>query len=115
MRASQVGAEAASQGVQLGREAFALGRGPFQASTEYFQSLLEGGQPARVAVGPIADEIALAHQASAQSIEQNLPSGGERNLALAQGEIREASDISRLYAGVQPEAAGALGLSRQRR
>lgn len=92
----------------LSRESFGLGKSAWQPAFDYWSALLKGGQPARVAVGPFAEEIGAGYDAARGNIEQNLPRGGERNLAVATSELGEARDKARLYAGVQPQAAGQI-------
>lgn len=101
----------------IGEQYFDLATPFLQQSGDYFSSLLEGGQPARLAVAPAAAEIGNVYGAASRDISTFLPRGGERNLALAQTDIARSGDLSRLYAGVQPQAAAALaslfGLSTQ--
>lgn len=97
-------------GVQEGfltqqKQAFTTGLGAWQPATDYWKGLVAGGQPARVAVGPYADLMSQETQATRNAIQQNMPRGGERNLAEAQTSIAGANNISRLYAGMQPLAA----------
>ena len=94
---------------ELQEKFLGIGLGAFNPAAEYWQSLLKGGQAARVATAPFAQDIRATHQAGRRTIGENLPRGGERNLAMAQSQVGQASDLARLYAGVQPAAAGALG------
>lgn len=89
----------------LARQAFQTGMGAWQPSFNYWNALLQGGQPARVAVGPSAALMRESYEGQRRTMEEGLPAGGERRLALAQADIGEYRDLSRLYAGVQPEAA----------
>lgn len=81
------------------------GQSAFNPAKDYWTSLLQGGQAAQVAVAPIAEQVQATSEAGQKNILNSLPAGGERNLALAQAKIQQGSDISRLYAGVQPTAA----------
>lgn len=93
----------------LTQEAFNLGKSAWLPARDYWQALMGGGQAARVAVGPSAELIGEVGDATRRTIGENLPRGGERNLATAQSQIGQQRDISRLYAGVQPQAAQMLG------
>lgn len=81
----------------------------FQPASDYWNSLLKGGQAATTAVGPIASQIGQAEAGARNSIQQSTPRGGEQNLAVANTYNQGFNDISRLYAGVQPLAAQNLG------
>lgn len=105
----------AERQVGLGEEALGLARGAFTAAQPYFQqaghyfrALLQGGQAAQAAVAPAAENVSQLYAGSRRSIENFLPRGGERNLALATSDISRSNDLARLYAGVQPAAANAL-------
>ena len=93
----------------LSGRAFELGAGPFEAATDYYSRLLEGGQAARLAVEPALAEIDFASEAARRGIEAQLPRGGERNLALAQSRVAQAGTRGKAYTGRQGEAAQALG------
>lgn len=84
------------------------GLSAFNPAKDYWSALLKGGQPAQVAVAPAAQQVQASSEAAQRNIANSLPAGGERNLALAQAKLQQGSDISRLYAGVQPAAANAL-------
>ena len=99
------GTEATRAATGRAGESFTMGRSAWQPAADYWSALMEGGQAARVAVGPAREEIGSVYDAQRRSISENLPRGGERNLAVAQSDVGEARDISRLYAGVQPMAA----------
>lgn len=101
----------AIQQQQLGLEQAANARSvrAFTPAFNYWNSLLQGGQAARVAVGPIAGDITQQTSATGNQILNTLPAGGERNLARAQNLISGGTNLARLYAGVQPAAATALG------
>ena len=98
-------------GQQLGLEKSMFGQGAsiLAPASNYWQSLLHGGQAAVQAAGPIASQIGQAAQGARNSIQATMPRGGEQNLALAQSFNDASNNIARLYAGMQPTAAGALG------
>src|SRR5215469_13770720 len=96
---------------QLGLEQSMFGKGTslLAPASNYWQSLLHGGQAAVQAAGPIASQIGQAAQGARNSIAATMPRGGEANLATAQTFNDASNNIARLYAGMQPTAAGALG------
>lgn len=103
------------QQLDLQRKAFGLAQTSFDTANvtfkpalNYWQDLLQGGQAAMNAVGPSADLVRGNMNAAYQSMVQNLPRGGERNLAVAQNTTQGYSNLARLYAGVQPTAANAI-------
>lgn len=95
--------------IAFGKQAFGTGMTAWNPAVNYFQQLLQGGQAARVATGPSAELTREAYTGGQQQLQDMVPRGGERNLALAQSTTRESGDLSRLYSGVQPMAAQALG------
>lgn len=101
----QAGTEATQAATQRAGQSFQMGQQAWQPSFNYWDALMKGGQPARVATGPMAEEIGNVYDAQRRSISENLPRGGERNLAMAQSDVSQARDVSRLYAGMQPQAA----------
>lgn len=98
-------------GQQLGLEKSMFGTAASNATpaSNFWQSLLHGGQAAVQATGPIASQIGQAAQGARNSIAATMPRGGEANLATAQTFNDASNNIARLYAGMQPTAAGALG------
>lgn len=80
-----------------------------KSSTDYWTSILKGGPQAQAAVAPYAQQINANAATTTQNIENNLPAGGEKNLALARVPAQTAGQVASLYAGMQPAAAGALG------
>lgn len=78
------------------------------AASNYWNALLKGGPAAQAATAPAAETIAGQTAAAQRNIEQNLPAGGERNLALAQLPIQSGANIARLYEGLGPTAAAQL-------
>ena len=101
--------ELQEQQAALSGRAFEMGAGPFEAATDYYSRLLQGGQTARLAVEPALAEIDFASEAARRGIEAQLPRGGERNLALAQSRVAQAGTRGKAYTGRQAEAAQALG------
>lgn len=89
----------------LSTENAAYGRSLLGPAADYWQSLLQGGQAARVAVGPTAQLIGQSGDATRRSIMESAPAGGQRDKALLQSRLGEQSDTARLYSGVQPMAA----------
>jgi hypothetical protein len=77
-------------------------------AASYWQSLLQGGPAAQAATAPYAQQIASQTAASQKQIEQNLPAGGEKNLALAQLPIQQGASVANLYQGLGPTAASQL-------
>ena len=98
------------QQLQLGKELTGAGMGAWKPAENYWQTLLNGN-PAAVqgAIGPISEQMRQQSQAGIRQLASSLPAGGERNLALANAQNQQYGDLARLYAGVQPQAASALG------
>lgn len=96
---------------QLGLEQgmFNKAGGLMLPASDFWGNLLKGGQAAVQATGPIASQIGQAAQGARNSIMATTPRGGEQNLAMAQSFNDASNNIARLYAGMQPAAAGALG------
>ena len=92
----------------LTKQQTGLGNAALSPATQYFQSLLQGGQAARLATSPMAQLIGQTGQGAQRAIQASTPRGGEQNLALAQNRIGTAGQISNLYTGVQPAAAAGL-------
>jgi hypothetical protein len=93
-------------GLQQGQ--IASGNAALAPASNYWQSLLHGGQAAVQATGPIASQIGQAAQGARNSIQAMTPRGGEQNLALAENYNQASNNIARLYAGMQPLAASQL-------
>jgi hypothetical protein len=98
------------QQLQLGRELTGAGMGAWKPAENYWQTLLSG-TPAAVqdAIGPISEQMRGQGQAGINQIASSMPAGGERNLAISQAQQQQYGNLARLYAGVQPQAASALG------
>jgi hypothetical protein len=75
---------------------------------DYWSRLLAGGSAAQAATAPFAQTIAGQTAAAQKQIQQNLPAGGEKNLALAELPISQAASVANLYQGLGPLAAGNL-------
>lgn len=79
-------------------------------AAKYYQDLLSG-DPSRIAeaVGPTSDILKGQGQASSQQLAATAPMGGEANAAQFANSQNTYNQMARLYAGVQPAAAQALG------
>lgn len=99
----------ASQQLGLEKGMFSQGQSLIAPASQYWNNLLKGGQAAVQATGPYASLLGQQGEGTRQSILAQTPRGGEQNLALAQNSMQTGNNISRLYAGMQPAAAGALG------
>jgi hypothetical protein len=75
----------------------------------YWQDIMKGGQAAQLATAPYAQKISQASQGAQNTIQNFMPSGGEKNLALEQLPMQRAGQIASLYQGMGPQAASALG------
>jgi hypothetical protein len=107
-KASNRANDLAQQQLGLQKQQTGLGNAVLGNASNYWNALLHGGQAAVQATGPIASQIGQAAQGTANSIRAFSPRGGEQNLALAQNQMQTGNNIARLYAGMQPMAAGAL-------
>lgn len=94
--------------LNLSNKMFDTGMSAWKPANDYWSALLKGGQPAREAVGPSAALVKETQAGNMKSL-MNLPSGGERNLAIANNSTAAYRDLARLYSGVQPQAASMLG------
>ena len=82
-------------------------------ASNYWNDILKGGPSAQAATAPYAQTIAGQTAAAQKQIQNMLPAGGEKNLALAQLPISQAASVANLYQGLGPAAASqlqALGL-----
>lgn len=80
-----------------------------QTSENYWQSMLQGGPAAQAATAPYAQTIAQQTAANQKNIQNTLPAGGEKNLALAQNQTQQGASVANLYQGLGPQAAQQLG------
>lgn len=102
--------KAAEQQFQMQQQLFNTALGAWNPAANYWKALLSGDPNAvSQAVGPYADIIRGQGQASAQQLAATSPAGGQTNLAQAQNQMGQYSQIARLSAGMQPAAASALG------
>lgn len=102
--------QAGNQQFQFQNTLFNTGQQAWQPAAHYFQSLVSG-DPRQIAaaVGPTSDILKQQAQAQSQQIAATTPQGGFQNLAQTQNLQNQYNQMSRLYAGVQPQAAAALG------
>lgn len=94
----------------IGASLYGRGAGTLDRPQSYYETLLgRGGRSAmEAAVAPQAENIASTYGGLAKSLEGSYVRGGVRDVALAEANREKAGQISRLTAGVQPAAAGAL-------
>lgn len=82
---------------------------PYLSSAgNYWTALMKGGPEAQAATAPYAQKIAAQTGAAQHNIENNLPAGGEKNLALAQLPMQQATNVADLYQKMGPMAASQL-------
>lgn len=95
---------------QFGKDLANTGLSAWKPAAGYFQSLLSG-DPTQIAqaVGPTSDILKQQSQANARQLAATMPAGGEAAAAGAANAQNSYNNIARLYAGVQPQAAQALG------
>lgn len=107
---SHAAQQAANQQFAFQNQLFNTAQQAWQPAANYFKSLLSG-DPRHIAaaVGPTSDILKQQAQAQSQQIAATSPSGGAQNLAQQQNLQNQYNQMSRLYAGVQPQAAAALG------
>jgi hypothetical protein len=79
------------------------------ASSQYWTDILHGGPAAQAATAPYAQTIAQQTAQNQKNIQNTLPAGGEKNLALAQNQTGMGQSIANLYQGLGPTAAAQLG------
>src|SRR6266704_3253597 len=92
----------------LAKQQLGLGNAALAPASNYWSSLLQGGQAAVQATGPYASLIGQQGQGTRNAIVAGTPRGGEKNLALAENSMQTGNNIARLYAGMQPLAAQGL-------
>lgn len=102
--------QAADRQFQMQQQLFSTALSAWQPAANYYQSLLSG-DPTKMtqAVGPTSDILKQQGQAQARELAARMPSGGEANAAQAASAQNTSNSLARLYAGVQPAAASALG------
>jgi hypothetical protein len=102
--------QAANQQFSFQNKLFDTAQSAWQPAANYFKTLLSGNQQQiAAAVGPTSDILKQQAQAQAQQIAATTPSGGAQVTAQQQNLQNQYNQMSRLYAGVQPQAAMALG------
>ena len=99
------------QQLALGKDLTATGMNTaWKPAANYWSTLLSGNPTAvQGAIGPISEQMRTQSGAGIRNLASSMPAGGERNLAVAQAQNQQYGDLARLYAGVQPQAAAALG------
>lgn len=102
--------DAANRQFQMQQQLFSTGLSAFTPAADYFKSLLSG-DPTKIAeaVGPTSDILKGQAQGQARQLAATMPAGGEATAAQAQNAQGSYNSLARLYAGVQPGAATALG------
>lgn len=102
--------DAANRQFQMQQQLFQTGLSAFTPAADYFKSLLSG-DPTKIAeaVGPTSDILKGQAQAQQRQLAATMPAGGEANAASASAAQGSYNSLARLYAGVQPGAATALG------
>jgi hypothetical protein len=85
-----------------------IARPALTGAASYWGALMQGGPAAQAATAPYAQRIGAQTAAAQKQIEQNLPAGGERNLALAELPITRDANVASLYAGLGPMSAQQL-------
>lgn len=102
--------DAANRQFQMQQGLFNTGLSAFTPAADYFKKLLSG-DPTQIAgaVGPTSDILKGQAQAQARQTAATMPAGGEANAAQAAQSQGSYNNLARLYAGVQPAAATALG------
>jgi hypothetical protein len=97
--------------LNLGKDLTATGMNTaWKPAANYWSTLLSGNPTAvQEAIGPISEQMRTQSQAGINNLASSMPAGGERSLAVAQAQNQQYGNLARLYAGVQPQAAQALG------
>ena len=90
------------------QQQLAMGRQAWTPAFDYWNSIMQGGHAANLALGPEAQAIRGGFDVAQRNIEQNLPRGGERNLSLAQLEIEKGGRLGNLPTIARRQAVGNL-------
>lgn len=79
-------------------------------TAENFYGTLASGDPYAIAraVAPQTQQIAQATAGAKQNIQQNAPSGGEKNLALEQADVSQGAQVGQVSSGAVSGAYNAL-------
>ena len=106
----QAAQQAADRQFQMQQQLFSTALSAWQPAANYYQSLLSG-DPTKMAaaVGPTSDILKQQSQAQSRQIAASIPTGGEANGSSGGESAKHFHSLARLYAGVQPGAASALG------
>lgn len=79
------------------------------SAKNFWSGVLSGnGTGGQQLVAPSAQQIGQVYSGNQKTIQDFMPAGGQRNLALSQSRQGEASSIASLYNNVQPYAASQL-------
>ncbi len=102
--------DAANKQFQMQQQLFQTALGAWQPAADYFKKLLSG-DPTQIAqaVGPTSDILKGQAQSQARQLSATMPAGGESIAAQGANAQGSYNQLARLYAGVQPGAATALG------
>ena len=97
------------QSAQEGSTLFNLALPGLQQSESYYGKLASGDPAALArANAPAIQQITGNANAAAKHITQDMPRGGERNLALEEGDLSKGSQISQLTTGSYTGSFGSL-------
>lgn len=81
----------------------------YKSATDFWSGVLSGGNTGgQQLVAPSAQSIGQLYSGNQKTLQNFMPAGGERNLALQQNQLQKASSIAGLYRNVQPYAAQQL-------
>lgn len=102
--------DAANRQFQMQSQLANTGLSAWQPAADYYKKLLSG-DPTQIAqaVGPTSDILKGQAQSQSRQLAATMPAGGEANAAQASNAQGSYNNLARLYAGVQPGAAAALG------
>lgn len=102
--------DAANRQFAMQQQLLSTGLSAFNPAADYFKKLLSG-DPTQIAaaVGPTSDILKGQAQSQSRQLAATMPAGGEANAAQAANSQNSYNSLARLYAGVQPGAATALG------
>jgi hypothetical protein len=102
--------KAADAQFQMQQQLLSTGLSAFNPAADYFKKLLSG-DPTQIAaaVGPTSDILKGQAQSQSRQLAATMPAGGGANAAQAANAQNSYNSLARLYAGVQPGAATALG------
>ena len=102
--------DAANRQFAMQQSLFNTGLSAFTPAAEYFKALLSGDKTKIAeAIGPTSDILKGQAQSQSRQLASTMPAGGEASAAQAGLAQNSYNNLARLYAGVQPGAATALG------